>query len=296
MKPDWSGRAAGDRLSGNGRPGAYRGGMSPTHRSTRSPSPVDVTAAPPTAPDAAPRLAGDAAELGLATGNAAALWTALAETRRHPVTRRPGFLAVHGDDRAGLRVLLRTPEPAADDLAEIAALVRERSAGPVTVEDPFGGADLTGSGLTPRNLPVMIRPPAPVPAPSLRVTPVDDPERLATVERVVVSGFPLSRLQPYRPGEAFPVALLDRPGVRFLLAEVDGVPAGACLTVRAEVAGLYWMTTLPEHRSRGVGRALLHAVLAELAGSPVTLTASRAGRPLYDSLGFRPVGRATWWS
>ncbi|MDO3700532.1 GNAT family N-acetyltransferase [Micromonospora sp. C28SCA-DRY-2] len=259
--------------------------MSSTHPT--APSPVDAAAEPPTDPDA---------ELGLATGNAAALWTALAETRRHPLTRRPGFLAVHGDDRAGLRVLLRTPEPTPDEVAEIAALVRRRAAGPVTVEDPFGAVDLTGTGLAPRHLPVMIRPPAPAPAPAPRVIPVDDPRRLATVERVVVSGFPLGGLHPYRAGEAFPVALLGRPGIRFLLAEVDGIPAGACLTVRAEVAGLYWMTTLPEHRSRGVGRALLHAALAELAGHPVTLTASRAGRPLYDSLGFRPVARATWWS
>jgi hypothetical protein len=33
-----------------------------------------------------------------------------------------------------------------------------------------------------------------------------------------------------------------------------------------------------------------------LAGLPVTLTASRAGRPLYESLGFTAAAPSTWWS
>lgn len=74
------------------------------------------------------------------------------------------------------------------------------------------------------------------------------------------------------------------------------MPAGACLTVSDDsTVGLYWMTTLPEHRSRGVGRALLHGALNHQADLPMTLTAARAGRPLYDSLGFVPVADARWW-
>jgi ribosomal protein S18 acetylase RimI-like enzyme len=77
----------------------------------------------------------------------------------------------------------------------------------------------------------------------------------------------------------------------------DGVVAGVCLTVESDdAAGVYWVTTLPEHRSRGVGRALMHAVLNEFPVLPMTLSATEVGRPLYDSLGFSVVTQAAWWS
>lgn len=229
----------------------------------------------------------------LANRNAAALWTALAEA--HALTRRPGFLAVHGSERTGLRILLLDPDPTPDERAELTELVRGGRADRLTVEDPYGVLDLAPLGLTAGSLPVMIRPPAPVPAPALPVTPVERSDQLAVAQDVVVHGFPLHDLLRH-PEEAFPAALLDRPEARFFVVHSDGVPAGACLTVRDDrTVGLYWMTTLPEHRSRGVGRALLHGVLSRLGDVPMTLTAARAGRPLYDSLGFVPVGDARWW-
>jgi hypothetical protein len=255
------------------------------------------------APVAGPSLWGMTSDLELSVRNNAALWTALAETRRHRLVRRPGFLAVPGDARAGLRILLLKPDPSPDDRAALAALVRDRTAA-VVVEDQYASLDLADLGLTPRTLPVMIRRPGPVPDPSLPVTSVGHADQLAAAEDVVVHGFPLERFQPYRPGQLFPPALLDRPEVRFFLVhrDVAGVtgpgaaPAGACLTVRDEGVGLYWMTSLPAHRSRGVGRALLYGVLAAFGDVPMTLTAARAGRPLYDSLGFVQVAGATWWS
>ena len=242
-------------------------------------------------------------DLELSVRNAAVMWTVLAESRGHPVLRRPGFLAVRGDAAAGLRILLRDPDPSPEDRAALAELVRGRT-GPVAVEDQYARLDLAGLGLTSRSLPVMIRDPGPVPEPSLPVIPVAYADQLAAAEEVVVHGFPLEPFQPYRPGQAFPPALLDRPEVRFFLIQrgVDGStglgapPAGACLTVRDEGVGLYWMTSLPAHRSRGVGRALLHGVLGRFGDVPMALTAARAGRPLYDSLGFRPVADALWWA
>lgn len=234
----------------------------------------------------------------LAVRNSAAFWTSLAQTRGHQLIRRPGFLAVDGEGRAPLRVLLLSPDPTADEVAEFTALARPRPAGQVVVEDPYGSLDLTGLGLTSDQLPVMIREAGmDTAAPTLEVTRVERAEQLETAEHIVVHAFPLPAFQPYRPREVFPESLLKYDGVELFLVEREGVTAGTCYTIDdGTVVGLYWVTTLPEHQSRGVGRALMNAVLAHFKGQPITLTASKAGKPLYDSLGFEPVGSGTWWS
>ena len=233
----------------------------------------------------------------LAVRNAAGLWTALGESRGHDVLRRTGFLAVGGHGRSHLRILVLGPDPAPDDLAEITDLVRRRPATGVVVEDAFGTLDLSALGLTARRLPVMIRRSgAPLPPSTLEVTRVERDDQLELAERVVVQDFPLAEFQPHRPGEVFPAAMLRRDDVVLHLVAREGEPAGACLVVLADgCCGLYWVTTVERHRSRGVGRQLMHAVLADLPELPITLTAARAGKPLYDSLGFAPVVEANWW-
>lgn len=54
------------------------------------------------------------------------------------------------------------------------------------------------------------------------------------------------------------------------------------------------MATLPEHQRRGLGRAVLETLLAEIAEHAppdpyITLLADEPGRPLYSSLGFVPT-------
>ncbi|MFE9749913.1 GNAT family N-acetyltransferase [Saccharothrix saharensis] len=230
------------------------------------------------------------ASLQLAVRNAAALTTGLARTRGHDLISRPAFLAMSGPTL--LRVLAVRPDPDPDDFAELELLVK-RAEARVVVEDSFGTIDGAALGLTARYLPVMIRPPAPVPPPALEVRPVRTAEEWAVAEQVVVDGFPMSG---FPTGNALPVALGDREGFRMHTAWCDGVAVGACLTVvEDDAAGVYWVTTLPEHRSRGVGRALMHAVITEFP-VPMTLTAAKAGLPLYESLGFSVVTQAAWWS
>ncbi|GAA2676576.1 hypothetical protein GCM10010412_058850 [Nonomuraea recticatena] len=241
----------------------------------------------------------DLADLRLAVPNATTLWTALAETRGHEVVRRQGFQAVAGDEHSGLRIVLRSSSPGKDDVDELTELAKGWSRGPVLVEDAFGSVDMSAIGLTPRKLPVMIRRPGDaLPPPALEVVRVEGEEQLRAAERIVVDGFPLPGFQPYRPGQAFPAALLGRQEVELYLVVKDGELGGACVTVvDGGVGGLYWVTTLPEFRSRGIGRALMHAVLGgRLKELPVTLTAARAGKPLYDSLGFTEITQSTWWA
>jgi GNAT superfamily N-acetyltransferase len=232
--------------------------------------------------------------LTLAIENTVEFWTAVGQARGYDVARRDGFLVVHGDTRAGLRVLTLRAEQSGQDLSELIALVRR--GGRVIVEDAFGTVDLSALGLAARQLPVMIRMPAPpLPPPALPVERVTSAEDLLMAERIVVDGFALESFQPYQPGVVFPERLLER--VELFVARVEGEPAGACLAVpQDEAVGLYWVTTMPRFRSRGVGRAVMHEVLRRFADRPVTLTASRAGRPLYESLGFDKIVDATWWA
>jgi GNAT superfamily N-acetyltransferase len=233
-------------------------------------------------------------ETAAVTRSAAALWSALARTRGHRLVERPGFLAVDGTGLSGLRILVREPDPAPEDVAELEALVRAQADGELVVEDPHAGLDLSHLGLAARQLPLMIRYPTAVPAPSLPVTRVRDAATLAVVERIIVHGFPLSNPERYGPGQALPPALLETPGVELSVAHRDGEPAGAALCIAdPEPAGAYWVTTLPEHRSHGVGRALMHALLDRPV--PMVLVAARPGRPLYESLDFQLIGHANWW-
>jgi hypothetical protein len=228
--------------------------------------------------------------------NSAAFWAATGRSRGHEVIRRPGFLAVAGDERAGLRVLIQEPGLAPDVVAEITDLAK-RAAGPFDAEDPFSSTDLSHLGLRTWQMPVMLRQAGPVAGPGMEVVRVRDATDLAAAERAVIAGFELTRFEPHRAGEMFPMALLDEPGVDVYVARLDGEVAGACVTVVDNGFGShYWVGTPSAFRSRGVGRAVMLGSLADLVDVPVTLTASRLGRPLYESLGFVVASPATWWS
>ncbi|GIE81844.1 hypothetical protein Aph02nite_77940 [Actinoplanes philippinensis] len=225
--------------------------------------------------------------------NSAAFWAATGRSRGHEVIRRPGFLAVNGDERAGLRILIQEP---ATDTAEIIDLVR-RAPGPVNLEDPFSATDLSALELRSWQMPVMLRPPGPVEPPLMEVVRVRDEPDLRAAELALIAGFDLTRFEPYRAGEMFPAALLEQPGVDVFAARLDGVIGGACVTMVDEGLGShYWVGTPPGFRSRGVGRAVMVGSLTALPDLPFTLTASRLGRPLYESLGFVVAADSTWYS
>lgn len=234
----------------------------------------------------------------VANDNAAAWWTVLARARGNAMIHKRGWFWVPGSLRSGLRIMILRPDLGPDALAEITELAASwPRTSRVTVEDPHSVIDLTATGLTPNRLPVMLREPGPVPgSPRLPASVVTDPAEIALVEKVVVDGFPLRQFLPYTVGEAVPLSLAENPAVAFYLARRAGRPAGACMTMHDGVAGgIYWVGTLPEHRSQGVGRAVMTAALEHLGNVPATLTATAAGRPLYESMGFRTVAEATWW-
>ena len=57
--------------------------------------------------------------------------------------------------------------------------------------------------------------------------------------------------------------------------------------------GVYLVGTATAARGQGLGGAVTAACLAALAPRPALLTATELGRPVYERLGFRAVGRST---
>jgi GNAT superfamily N-acetyltransferase len=246
-------------------------------------------------PEDGPQHLTDGAALRLSVRNAAAFWAAVARSRGHELVQRPGLLAVVGDARAGMRVLLLDSSPDDEARVMIDTLIRGHVGLPVVIEDQFAKLTFEHLGLVAKRLPVMVRDEPTAPKASdgtgITVVAVESAEQLRAAEAVVVNAFDLPRMQP------FPDDLLWYPGVRLFLARRNDQPVGACLTVdEGTCGGIYWVTALPEHRSTGVGRAVMQAALARLAPTPVSLTATAAGEPLYASIGFRRVAEAAWWS
>lgn len=84
------------------------------------------------------------------------------------------------------------------------------------------------------------------------------------------------------------------PNARFDVIERAGAPLGRLIVDRSERAiHVIDVALLPEHRSRGIGTALLRALIAEAAanGQAVTLSVDRDSRALslYRRLGFATV-------
>lgn len=232
--------------------------------------------------------------------NAAAMWASLAPWAR-PLPGPPEVAAVEVPAQPATRVVLRGPlaqDPAGHIGGVLAGAAR---AGPVTVEDSFGGLDLAvADGVTALRLPVMVRPAAPAPANrpagGTAVHPAGSEAALVVAERVIVDGFPKPALKPFQPGRVLPSLILGRPGWQVWLACCDGEPAAACACYDdGTAAGIYWLATLPAFRSRGLGRAVVTAALAAHPDRPVTLVATAAGQPLYASLGFQTVSQALWY-
>ena len=195
------------------------------------------------------------------------------------------------------RLILRAPASA----AVIAELLESTPTAKATVlEDAFGAdrAEQLDPSVRVLDMPVMLRPAGPVPAygehaQAARVLNADD---LVAAERTIVEGFPVSALQPWRNGDALPARVLATSGCSVWLARLRDRPAAAgCTFDDGGVVGVYWLATLPEYRSAGLGRAVMTTAINAHPDRPFMLTATDAGRPLYESLNFQTVARTTWY-
>ncbi len=91
------------------------------------------------------------------------------------------------------------------------------------------------------------------------------------------------------------------PAANFSIILVGGEPVGRLYVARwPDEIRIIDIALLPAHRNRGIGTALLQALLAEAdaAGSRVTIHVERFNLALrlYERLGFRPaVDRGVYW-
>jgi GNAT superfamily N-acetyltransferase len=87
--------------------------------------------------------------------------------------------------------------------------------------------------------------------------------------------------------------------VRVYVACVHGKPAGCLMTVDDDWnTDIAWVAVEPEARGRGLsGKLLAHALAdaAERGQRTSTLVSTKLGRPVYERLGFRALGRLQMW-
>lgn len=96
-------------------------------------------------------------------------------------------------------------------------------------------------------------------------------------------------------------ALVGRDDIEAWLAWAGDDPAAAIFVTRVDHSlGVFDMVTVPGHRRRGAGRALITTALASAwartGAHHVILWSSPAGLPLYTALGFAPVDEVETWT
>jgi GNAT superfamily N-acetyltransferase len=137
---------------------------------------------------------------------------------------------------------------------------------------------------------------APVrPLPALECRPVADPVSRAAFAHLTSLCFDI----PYPTARAVYGPEHGWEGdYRGFVGWLAGEPVSMIALVRAFGSlGIYSLGTLPQHRRKGCGEALLRAALAQTspapAAEPLVLESTEAGYPLYRRLGFQDVTKFT---
>jgi len=109
-------------------------------------------------------------------------------------------------------------------------------------------------------------------------------------EAYASNGFPQEVFAHYENHEGLTAA-----NVTAFLARFAGRPAGISMTILShELAGIYWVGSIPEARGRGLGRAVTAAAVAagyEMGAESASLQASPMGEGIYRQMGFETIYR-----
>jgi GNAT superfamily N-acetyltransferase len=92
---------------------------------------------------------------------------------------------------------------------------------------------------------------------------------------------------------------LSGDGLHLYGARLDGEPVATVVTCEHDGdCGVELVATVPEARGRGLATALLRRAVAdarERGCTSTSLVATTAGRPVYERLGYRPLGAIDMW-
>jgi ribosomal protein S18 acetylase RimI-like enzyme len=133
--------------------------------------------------------------------------------------------------------------------------------------------------------------------PLITVERVTTPAELVEFEEAQHLGFETPELLELGQCGVYGRGLLDDPRMHIYVvrAENGEVTGGSMGFVEAGVVGVYSVATRPEYRRRGYGEALTWAALGSAPELPAVLQPSEMGEPIYQRMGFAPVGRFTNW-
>jgi len=146
--------------------------------------------------------------------------------------------------------------------------------------------------------PLMWRAPAPLvetPPTDLDVRLVSTLDELRHAEQVLVDGYPLPELQPFRPGCVYdePILAADTCVVVAYDGDVPLATAGAHSAFGVTLVEA--VAVLPRARGRGAGAAVTWAATTAFADQGAVLLASDDGQPVYARLGYLRLERWTVW-
>jgi GNAT superfamily N-acetyltransferase len=100
------------------------------------------------------------------------------------------------------------------------------------------------------------------------------------------------------PREEHRWGLLLAAGTGYGIDDPEGGLVTACVVTeygpreRPDLGAIGMVLVAEKHARQGVGRRLMRHVIAVMGTTPLTLHATAQGRPLYEELGFKVIGRA----
>src|SRR4051812_33057857 len=105
----------------------------------------------------------------------------------------------------------------------------------------------------------------------------------------------------YETGDAFARMMGEGPAdpSSVYLARLDGEAAASTVTWNHDGdCSIWWVATVPGARGRGLAPGLMRRALAagrDRGAEVTTLQATKAGRPVYEKLGYRGLGAIEMW-
>lgn len=125
----------------------------------------------------------------------------------------------------------------------------------------------------------------------LEIDPYAEPDRREAVTASALG----NSFAPHLAESFVPSGIAEHPTAGLVLGRIDGeVVTTAQWVLTGDAVGIYAVSTVPEHRGRGLGAAITWAAVAEGKRRGATwsvLQASNMGLGVYERMGYEVVGR-----